>query len=125
VGFYRSILDGHYCEKSPGGVTPAVSIDREGGRGNRGEDGADMQGPHVSEGERGQGYRFGILAKWAMGLFQFWAERFPGSISIFISSFLLFLFLISELIKSFAILIQNTLNKLISYSYNQHSVLNQ
>jgi hypothetical protein len=28
-GFYRSGLDGHYCEKLPGGVTPAVSIDRE------------------------------------------------------------------------------------------------
>jgi hypothetical protein len=28
-GFYRSGLDGHYCENSPGGVTPAVSIDRE------------------------------------------------------------------------------------------------
>jgi hypothetical protein len=108
-----------------GGVTPAVSIDREEGRGNRGEDGADMRGPHISEGERGQGYWFGILAKWATGSFQFWAERFPGSISIFISSFLFFLFLISDLNQNLCNLDSKHFKQLLSYSDNQHSVLNQ
>jgi hypothetical protein len=63
TGLYRRGIEGHLLAQNQRGVTPAaVSIDREGGRGIRGEDGADMRGPHISVGGGDRlGYRFGFL----------------------------------------------------------------
>jgi hypothetical protein len=52
-------------------------------------------------------------------------KGFPGSIFIFISSILFFPFLIFDLKQILCNLIQNTSNKILSYSDIQHSVLNQ
>jgi hypothetical protein len=93
AGLYRRGIEGHLLARNQRGVTPAaVSIDREGGRGIRGEDGADMRGPHVSVGGGDRlGYRFGFLPG-LRAASSYWAEGFPGSNSIFISSFPFFFF---------------------------------
>jgi hypothetical protein len=93
VGLYRRGIEGHLLARNQREVTPAaVSIDREGGRGIRGEDGADMRSPHVSVGGGDRlGYRFGFLPG-LRAASSYWAEGFPGSNSIFISSFPFFFF---------------------------------
>jgi hypothetical protein len=81
-----------------------VTISRNGerGRGNRGEDGADMQGPLISEGGRGvrgtgsEGGLVGPRAESRAG-----PKGFPGSIFIFFSSLLLFLFYFSYFFHRF------------------------
>jgi hypothetical protein len=56
AGLYRQGIEGHLLAQNQRGVTPTVvSIDREGGRGIRGEDGAEC-GAHISVSEEGIGW---------------------------------------------------------------------
>jgi hypothetical protein len=76
-------------EKSTGAVTP-VTVSRNGERGRGISGRREMTGgSHLSaRGREEQGTVSGLIS-WAAGCFSFWAETFPpGSVSVFISSFL-------------------------------------
>jgi hypothetical protein len=82
-------------------------------------------GAHMST--RGRGVRgTGSVFFLGYGLLPLTGPKdFPGSKSIFISSFLFFLFLISDLNLILCNLESKHFKQLLSYSDNQHSVLNQ
>jgi hypothetical protein len=109
-------------EKSTGGVTPAT-VSRNGERGRRlREEGDDTRGPHGSEGrERAGGTGSGrgdAGPRLASGV---GPNGFPGSVSIFISSFLFFFFCFLYFFISFSNLIQIDLNQLCKVSKIQHN----
>jgi hypothetical protein len=90
AGLYRRGIEGHLLARNQRGVTPAaVSIDREGGRGIRGEDGADMRGPHVSV---GGGDRLGTDSVFFLGCGLLPLTGPKGSPGPFLFLFLLFSF---------------------------------
>jgi hypothetical protein len=83
------------------------------GRLPEGEGGSDRWGPPISGGGRGEAYPFGVSPGWASGQFWGWADLVPLAYFLFFS-FLLFYFLISDLIQTFANLFQNNSNKFLN-----------
>jgi hypothetical protein len=89
-------------------------------------EGDDRWVPPVGEGEREEGCTGsgeGFLGHGPVSCLGRFGSPWPSSIFLFFSIFFFFCFLYFFI--SFSNLIQNTSNKILSHSNNQHSVLNQ